>query len=134
MMTFSLLNAAGDRWERCDLHKQLHGVAGVVLGAVVVLLQDVQQTELLAVMTFQQLFALFHPHGFVNEAEKSLVPLAQLQLLQHAANHVLQVHFLEQMQKTCLRKALQLMCMNLQYIPHFKYLKIVLHVAHCHWQ
>lgn len=79
-----------------DLHKELHGVVGVVFRAIVVLLQDVQQAELLAVMTFQQLFALLHPHGFVDEAEKSLVRLTQLQLLQHAADHVPQVHFLAQ--------------------------------------
>lgn len=51
------------------LHEELHGVAGVVLGAVVILLQDVEQAELLAVMTFQELFALFHPHGLVDEAQ-----------------------------------------------------------------
>lgn len=77
-----------------NLHEELHGVVGVVLGAVVVLLQDVEQAELLAVVTLQQLLALLHPHGFVDEAEQRLVALAQLQLLQHAANHVLQVHVL----------------------------------------
>ena len=103
-----------------DLHEQLHGVVGVVFGTVVVLLQDVQQAELLAVMTFQQLFALLHFHGFVNEAEESLIPLAQLQLLQHAADHVLQVHVLKQRQKTHVRSALKLRYMHLQY----KYLNI----------
>jgi len=77
-----------------DLHKELHGVVGVVRRAVIVLLQDVEQAELLAVMTFQQLFALLHLHGFVDEAEESLVHRTQLQLLQHAANHVRQVHLL----------------------------------------
>lgn len=83
---------------RADLHKELHGVVCVVFGAVVVLLQDVEQAEFLAVMTFQQLFALLQLHGIVDEAEERLVPVAPLQLLQHAAYHVLQVHFLGQMQ------------------------------------
>lgn len=87
-----------------DFHEELHGVVGVVSGAVVVFLQDVEQAELLAVMTFQELFALLHLHCFVYEAQKSLIPLPKLQLLQHAADHVLQVHFLVQMQKTHVSK------------------------------
>lgn len=106
-MIFVILKLWGDGQKGCvtaDLHKELHGVVGVVFRAVVVLLQDVEQAEFLAVIILQKLFALLHPHGFVDEAEKSLVRLTQLQLLQHAADHVLKVHFLAQMQKTHMRK------------------------------
>lgn len=82
-----------DVW-RSDLDEELHGGVGVVSGAVVVLLQDVEQAQLLAVVTLQQLLPLLHSHGLVDEAEQRLVALALLQLLQHAADHVLQVHVL----------------------------------------
>lgn len=77
-----------------DLHEELHGAAGVVLCAVVVLLQDVQQAELLAVVALQQLLALLHFHGPVHEAEEGLVRLALLQQLQRTADQVRQIHLL----------------------------------------
>lgn len=105
-----------ERMLTADLHEELHGVVGVVCRAVIVLLQDVQQAELLAVMTFQQLFALLHRHGCVNEAEESLVCFTQLQLLQHAANHVPQVHFLEQ------NKDLELILTNARVISLYMFI------------
>lgn len=82
-----------------DLHEELHGAAGVVLCAVVVLLQDVEQAELLAVVAFQQLLTLLHLHGPVHEAEEGLVRLALLQLLQRAADQVRQIHLLARAQE-----------------------------------
>jgi len=73
--------------KRRYLHEELHGAVGVVLGAVVVVLQDVQQAELLAVVALQQPLALLHPHGPVHEAEQGLVPLALLELLQLGVQH-----------------------------------------------
>lgn len=74
-----------------NLHEDLHAVVGIVLGAIIVLLQHVEEAEFLAVVRLHDNLALLYLHGGVNKAKQCLVPLAQLELLQHAAHHVGQV-------------------------------------------
>lgn len=57
----------------CYLHEGLHATADVISGSVKVILQDVEKTQLLAVIHFYKGFPLFYLHSLINEGQQGLV-------------------------------------------------------------
>lgn len=52
----------------CYLHEDLHAIANVIFGSVKIILQDVKETKLLAVMHFYNGFLLFCLHCLINKS------------------------------------------------------------------
>lgn len=79
----------------CYLHEDLHAIANVVFGSVQIILQDVKETQLLAVMHFYNGFLLLCLHCLVNKSQQSLVVLPAEQQLQLTAYYIGQIRFLQ---------------------------------------
>lgn len=69
------------------LHKNLNAVLNVVSGSVKVILQNVKQTQLLAVMKLDKSLPKSLVHGGVDECQQGLVAASLKQQLQLAADH-----------------------------------------------
>lgn len=77
------------------LHEDLHAIANVIFGSVKIILQDVKETKLLAIIHFYNCFLLFCLHCLINESQQSLVVFPIKQQLQLTAYYIGQVCLLQ---------------------------------------
>ena len=76
------------------LQKHLNAVSDVILGPVDVILQEVEETQLLAVAELEQGPPQLRGHRLVHEGQQGLVALPTEQGLEPAADHVWQAGLL----------------------------------------